>query len=1367
MRAVSSSEDEGDPEPPPPPSSKSPTNAARATSAASVTKTTSISSSSSRPRSAQGGASATLNNHHDGDHDAGGGGVVADGVSDGFSTGSGESASAESASNHGGTLPRVQALKARVNGVSGRPASPSLSASGDAAGALSDHVSQLAISEEEEAEKREEERRKRLHTYVFVCRCIAYPFNAKQPTDLARRQIKVTKAALSSVKERFLAFLNGDTNIVADEAFTNAISYYYEVFLRSDRARKMVDSGGSTDNDFREIFRVEIEKRVRALPEIDGLSKETVLSSWLAKFDGIYRGEEDPRKRQRPNVGQSELILSKEQLYDMFQSILIVKKFEHQLIFNAAQLDSGDEQAAVIRRELETKMKDSDAVKRERRLPKFVVKEMESMYVEELKASISQLMISLENVPVKGNQESKYSLQKLKRAQTSSLSKAETGDDPLSEQPPLSKMDVILAFSLEIVVVEVQGLKSLPGNKVVYCTMEVDGGEKLQTDQAEASRPRWETQADFQTTHPLPVVKVKMLAETSGLMSLDDKEMGRVTIKPTPFSPAKAEFYGMQTPKGVPDQLKIKIIVRMDRPQNLKHCGWLYVQGKSKWTKWKKRYFCLVQVSQYTFTMCSYRERKADPTEFMTLDGFTVDYTEPVADLQGGTFFFNCVKEGDSVTFASDEEADRQLWIQAIFRATCQTYKPIPPVNSALPVGAAAAASGASGGAAVNTLQLSRLQGDSERARKHGMDEYIQADPAKSDHHDLFRILQRATLDHRLDDPYASWGWFSPGQVFVLDEFCARYGVRGCHRHLSYLEDLLHKAEQGLLIDPTLMHYSFAFCTSHVQGNRPDGISTVTAAEREIYRDVKERLRALLEYQISHFRYCFPFGRPEGALKATLSLLDRVLMKDVVTPVAAEEVKAILRKCLEEAALINYTRVSEEAGIEIILAADVSPPSKLEGLVRLAESCIDVIHENREHHAEAFAWFSDLLVDHEELTWSLFAVDMESILQAQPPDTWDSFPLFQLLNDSLRVDARLSGGAFHNLLRDSFAPMVVRYVDLMESSIAQSIHKGFEKEKWEAVGAGCATSEDMFWKLDALQTFIGDLHWPDEVLADHLDHRLKLMAADMIESSAKRVFGAFDAAMKKGTKGADFVIPPEVCIQMSVVIDSKSQSLKLCAMESGDLHQYHTKIDEFLEKTFADMIQVVVGRLLSVLEMTMSKFSRYDEGSMLAPVLSLTGKLTSKMMFSSGGGSMGSSQSGTDRGIELGRDYVAFVRNNTEILRQNVHDDLYVNTIIEKWYGGQMDILSDWLSERTEIALHHYQLSCLLFMNKKIYSNFELEGVQENVLNSKAYQAVYGRLQVEEATASVSGNFECSSGGVAGSEGANVSGVSFEKESDH
>lgn len=55
---------------------------------------------------------------------------------------------------------------------------------------------------------------------------------------------------------------------------------------------------------------------------------------------------------------------------------------------------------------------------------------------------------------------------------------------------------------------------------------------------------------------------------------------------------------------------------------------YLHVIGKNVWRKWKRRYMVLVQVSQYTFALCSYKDKKSEPAEMMQLDGFTVDYIE-------------------------------------------------------------------------------------------------------------------------------------------------------------------------------------------------------------------------------------------------------------------------------------------------------------------------------------------------------------------------------------------------------------------------------------------------------------------------------------------------------------------------------------------------------------------------------------------------------------------------------------------------------------------------------------------------------------------------------------------------------------------
>lgn len=70
--------------------------------------------------------------------------------------------------------------------------------------------------------------------------------------------------------------------------------------------------------------------------------------------------------------------------------------------------------------------------------------------------------------------------------------------------------------------------------------------------------------------------------------------------------------------------------------------------------------------------------------------------------------------------------------------------------------------------------------------------------------------------------------------------------------------------------------------------------------------------------------------------------------------------------------------------------------------------------------------------------------------------------------------------------------------------------------------------------------------------------------------------------------------------------------------------------------------------MLNALESTLTKLARFDEGNLLAPILSITYK-------------QGMSSSGRD----IGKQYVAFASNCCDLIRHKINDELWIVNLLE------------------------------------------------------------------------------------------------------
>lgn len=128
----------------------------------------------------------------------------------------------------------------------------------------------------------------------------------------------------------------------------------------------------------------------------------------------------------------------------------------------------------------------------------------------------------------------------------------------------------------------------------------------------------------------------------------------------------------------------------------------------------------------------------------------------------------------------------------------------------------------------------------------------------------------------------------------------------------------------------------------------------------------------------------------------------------------------------------------------------------------------------------------------------------------------------------------------------------------------------------------------------------------------------------------------------------------------------------------------------------------LINKLVSVLEATLGKLGRYDEGSLIGSFLSFTVRKRLKIQENFLTWTLQNFQNVSGSGKELGSGYVNFARNNIDLIRSKINDDLWILNFFEQWYTKQITILCTWLSERLDHGLHVFQCTCLAHIVKVI-----------------------------------------------------------------
>lgn len=471
------------------------------------------------------------------------------------------------------------------------------------------------------------------------------------------------------------------------------------------------------------------------------------------------------------------------------------------------------------------------------------------------------------------------------------------------------------------------------------------------------------------------------------------------------------------------------------------------------------------------------------PKKILSLDGYTVDYSEPTSRTQGhddGQAQFVMVKEASKVHFGAKGSNERLGWLHSLTQATGQSHKPSPPDSTPNSEGSS------------SLLMLDQLR------------QFTNDSIPDSMHHELFARLYHVMLDHRMKESIFSRGLFSSAQNYVLEEYCQRYGIRSVFLHLVTLSELVTREWAGQSCDPVMILSSFSYCRMAVNGKMQDRLSIVTCQDKEMFHELCGKIEKLVHYKIEHFRSCFPFACPKSDLAITLKLfcsVTEVLVDDASCEHAvADGVDNLMRK----AALHSYQDLLHLLSTDEDDEKSLSTPQ----LIALAELSVEYMCELHDFFLPDFTQFSLAFKNHVEAFWSLLEVDIAGTLKElflTEISGGEILKVFYTLNQyCLAQNLTLPNGfLFQKKLQQLFLPVVVQYLTKLDSDISRDLQLLFSVEKWPQQCPCVTAVAACLEALHSIQDMIRELRWPDKDVGSHLQQRCLAVCSEKLQYCTK------------------------------------------------------------------------------------------------------------------------------------------------------------------------------------------------------------------------------------------------------------------------